>query len=198
MKNLSTKIPQQITISNIAWYNDIIKNRSSEKNINRKHKTFTDKVDMLFTKYEGIILKQFKTLDNLETAEWLNFLDSNKDVETLDRNLVSFALTYIKNELSTLMKIESEIDIDRDIKTFRTVFNSRTLGYTKTFFKELQKSSGKKTFNTIQDIIKAAKKVIPNNVDISGIEGISEVLSDNTVSRRKTTLTYWQKLVVVS
>jgi len=195
---MNTKtIPQQITLANLIWFNNMLLNGNKEKDISRRHGTFTSLIEELFVTYSDIIVANRDTMDTNNTLEILEFLEKVEDIKENDRNVISFSKNYFQKEICELDTIEENMTIDENVKTFKTVFNTRTLGYTKTFFKEIQKTAKTKTFQSELDIIKAVNLVIPHE-NIEDIKGIDKFLSDNTVDRRKTTLKYWQDLCEIA
>jgi len=185
---ISKSIPQQINLTHIVWFNELLKKGIKLKDINRKNNTFNKKIDLIFNKYNTLIENE----DFNETLKILLFLEKNKNVEQIDKSVISFCIHYIKNELNTLIEVEKTITIDKNIKTFKTVFNTRTLGYTKTFYNQLLKKTNLKIFKNIDEIIMAVKKTI----FLTDIYKIDTSLANTTIQRRNSTLQYWQNLIL--
>jgi len=195
---MNTKsIPQQITLANLLWFNNMLINGEKEKDISRRHGTFSSKVEELFTKYQEALIANRDDIDTNNTLEMLLFLETFDGLKDIDKTIVSFSINYFKKEICSLNKIEDNITIDENVKTFNTVFNTRTLGYTKAFFQEIQKATKKQTFKTDLEIISGANLIIPK-MAISDIKEIDIVLSDSTIDRRKSTLKYWQELCQIA
>ena len=182
-------IPQQITLANILWFNRLLVEGWSYDDIDRRHSLFTNKVEYLLGKYTDLTDILFNLKESADTLEIMTFLSNSSIVERNDMVLCEYCVKYIEGEIKTLGQIESEMFDDSDIRTFSTVFNVRTIGYTKTFFKELVKVSKYNVFGSIEDITEAVKLVIPKNSEYHS-------LSDSTIDRRKTTVTYWNRLVM--
>ncbi len=185
--SLTRRIPQQITLANIVWFNNLLIEGWSYDDIDRRHGIFVSKVKILFEKYQNAI-----NLIGLQMSEdtrgILEFLQWSGEVEAVDLVLCTYCIQYIDNEIYLLEHIEDTMYDDSDIRTFKTVFNLRTIGYTKTFFKELSLVSDYNIFGTTQDLMKAVKTVLPLN-------SCNQNLSYSTTDRRKTTVNYWNKLV---
>jgi len=181
-------IPQQITLANILWFNSLLSEGWSYDDIDRRHETFTSKVTYLLEKYTDLTDVLFRMKESADTLEIVTFLSHSSIVEDIDLPLCNFCVRYIEGEIATLERIEQEMFNDSDIRTFSTVFNVRTIGYTKTFYKELVNVSKFNIFGSIEDIIAAVKIVIPKNSEYFELSG-------STIDRRKTTVRYWNRLV---
>lgn len=189
--DITKKVPQQITLTNLMHFNDLLKNSNfSKKRTIERINDVNTRIDNLVIKHSEVLENTFGTTENLDNKEVLKTIKTKCELSNLEKNEILFIESVIKQYVDSLEHIESNLTIDENVRTYKTVFNSRTMGYTQTFFNELIKAANVDFFNNEYEMIKAIKNVINSvNTDYEGVP-----LSTTTLNRRKTSVDYFTKV----